>query len=271
MATTSSTSGSTGTISDALMSAVNTRKTTTNSTDASKQQFLKLLTTQLTNQDPSNPMDNASMTSQMAMLNQVDSLNQMNATMSKMLDAFTNNSTVNAIGMIGKVVQVPGNNTVLYQGRADAGFTLDSAADSVNINIYDSNGALVQTVGLGKQDAGQHSFTWDGSKKDAVKDADGNYIKATDGAYTFKVVATQGSTNEKVNATALQYGQVTSVMKDATTSTTKLQVGTYGQYAMTDVYNILAPTSSASSSSSSSSESSSGSSSGSSNQSSSSN
>lgn len=235
MAINSNTAVNTG-VSQSLLDNVNTRSGQTSTTQDAKSQFLTLLTTQLRNQDPTNPMDNAQMTSQLAQLNQVDGINQLNATMQKLLDSFTSRTTVDATAMIGKVVLVPGNTTTLYGGRADAGFVLTSPADSVDIKVYDAGGREVQTLSLGKQDAGQHAFVWDGTTS--------NGTPAADGEYSFKITALQGG--NKVENKALQYGLVSSVVKDAVGST-QLDLGKLGRVGMTDVYGILSPSTTATS------------------------
>lgn len=173
---------------------------TTNSVQEQQDRFLKLLVTQMKNQDPLNPMDNAEITSQMAQLSTVTGIEKLNDT----LNAFTKAQSFQAVNMIGHYVLAPGSNVDLASGTGLGGVELGGAADSVKVSIYDSNDKLVRTMDLGKLDSGVNAFTWDG-KTDAG-------TTAADGSYTFKVAAT--ASGEKVDATALGVGKVQSVLMD---------------------------------------------------------
>ncbi len=86
--------------------------------------FLKLLTTQLKNQDPLNPMDNAQMTSQLAQMSTVSGIEKLNTTLGKMLDIYDSGQSMQAAGLIGKHVLVPGNTLPLAGGQALGGAML---------------------------------------------------------------------------------------------------------------------------------------------------
>ena len=86
---------------------INNKSATSNSTTdpaAAQDRFLKLLVAQLNNQDPMNPMDNAQMTSQMAQINTVTGIQQLNKTMESMAGQFTASSTVRPMGRRCSVV-----------------------------------------------------------------------------------------------------------------------------------------------------------------------
>jgi flagellar basal-body rod modification protein FlgD len=86
---------------------VNTNGTSTNATTdpaAMQDRFLKLLVAQLTNQDPMNPLDNAQMTSQMAQINTVTGLQNLNLTMQSMAEEFSTMQQIQGISLIGRSV-----------------------------------------------------------------------------------------------------------------------------------------------------------------------
>ena len=189
--------------------------------------FLKLLVTQLQNQDPLNPMDNAQMTSQLAQISTVDGIEKLNATMRMILEGSGENQAMQAAAMIGRGVLVPGSGVELGGGGALGGIELAEPADRVAGTIRDGNGLAVKTIELGGLSAGARGFTWDGS-------TDGGGA-AVAGAYTFTVAATRGSGNVAVEP--LQWGTVSSVTRGS--QGVSLNVGALGTFNMADVREIL--------------------------------
>jgi flagellar basal-body rod modification protein FlgD len=211
----------------ALMDSVNGTKKTTSTINEAQDRFLKLLTTQLKNQDPLNPMDNAQMTSQLAQISTVDGIEKLNATLQKMMTSTVDSEVMQAASMVGRNVMVAGSGLQLTDAGAVSALKLDAFADKVVVTIKDSNGLPIRTLNMGDLDAGVHNFTWDG-KNDAGADA-------VAGNYSISVAATRAS--EKVASTALQLAQVQSVARS--TSGTMLDVGSLGQVAMSDVKQIF--------------------------------
>lgn len=174
-----------------------TKKTAVQETE---DRFLKLLVTQMKNQDPLNPLDNAQVTSQMAQLSTVSGIEKLNET----LQSFTKAQAFQAVGMIGHYVLAPGDFVNLKAGAGAGGFELPSAAESVKVEIYDADGALVRNLDLGKQEEGASVFQWDGKTNTGAA--------APDGSYSFVVKATQDG--KKVETQALSFGLVNSVLMD---------------------------------------------------------
>lgn len=225
---TSKTSGS-GVVSSDLLDSINGKRSTkTKEEEAlSQDRFLTMLTTQLKNQDPLNPMDNAEMTSQLAQISTVDGLKKVNSTLEAMLGSFQQNETMQAAAMVGRGVLVEGKGLQLYEGQALGGVDLSKPADKVVVTIRDAQGNDVRRIDLGDMEAGSHVFTWDG-KTDAG-DA------AASGNYSISVSATQGDT--KVDAAALQLGTVSSVVRGA--KNIEIEVGRLGTFSMSDIKRIL--------------------------------
>lgn len=202
-------------------------KTATSTTADTENRFLTLLMTQIKNQDPLNPLDNAQVTTQLAQLNTVNGIEKLNSTLSTLLDGYNEAQAMQAAGIIGKNVMVAGNNLPLASGQAVAGAALDSKADKVTLTIKDASGKVVQTEELGAKDAGTFYFAWDG------KDAAGNVMK--DGNYTFSVDAT--AAGKKVTASAMQIGTVSAVVRSS--NGFLLDLGAFGDVAFKDVQQIL--------------------------------
>ena len=196
--------------------------------DDVQNRFLTLLVAQMENQNPLNPLDNTEVTNQLAQMSTVRGIEQLNSKLSSLVDSLGDSQAVQASALIDKTVLVPGQNITLSDGKAYAGVNLASAADTVTVKIYDQSGALVQTESLGKADVGNLLFSWDG------KTASGG--DATNGAYSFKVTATKGSTS--VDAEALQIGTVSALTRSAAGNFV-LDLGSYGQYSFSDVQQVF--------------------------------
>lgn len=211
-----------------LYASLNATKAKAKSTTADAQsRFLTLLTTQLKNQDPLNPMDNAQMTSQLAQISTVDGIEKLNATLTKMIDGQTQSQTVQAAMLVGHGVLVPASGMDLKNSAAIAGVELTGPADAVNVEIKDANGLVVRTLRLGEQDAGTTAFAWDGKSDTGAQ--------AVDGHYSIAISATRGG--DKVEATALGYGMVDSVVRDG--QGLSVNVGSVGSFGMNDIKQIL--------------------------------
>ncbi len=179
------------TLSDSLLSSLNgtsaagkatTASDPTKTTGAgSEAQFLKLLTTQLQNQDPLNPMDNAQMTSQIAQINTVSGISQLNANVTALAGQFTQMQALQSVSLVGKDVVVPGNKLDVADGIAQGAFSLETPADAVKVDMVNSSGVVVGSMKLGPQTAGQHGFDWATGKVD------------TTNGLTFKVTASSGT------------------------------------------------------------------------------
>jgi flagellar basal-body rod modification protein FlgD len=210
---------------NAANSSVGKTSTSASSVAGIQNQFLTMLTAQLQNQDPTNPMDNAQITSQMAQLSTVDGVNQMNATLQALTDSMQTSSAAN---LIGHGVLVPGSSLNLSSSQSTGGVTLTQPADSVSVTIKNSSGATVQTLQLGKQSAaGVVPFTWNGSTAAGTT--------APDGSYTFTAQAVKSG----VTATpvTLAYGTVNGVTPGTTGAT--VNVGSLGGFALSAVQQVL--------------------------------
>ena len=193
-------------VSSSSAAASSTAASALGSTSAADQStnFLKLLVAQLNNQDPMNPMDNAQMTSQIAQINTVSGIQQLNTTVSSMAAQYTSMQVMQGASMIGKSVVASGNTMSVNASTATGtgAVTLDGAASNVQVTVNGANGQVLDQFNLGAMTAGTHEFQWDASK----------YTGS--GNPTFSVTATQGS--QSVNATPLIYDSIASVGTDST-------------------------------------------------------
>jgi flagellar basal-body rod modification protein FlgD len=171
--------------------------TTATSDAASADRFLKLLVTQLQNQDPLNPMDNAQITSQMAQISTVNGIQQLNTTVAGLNAQFVQMQALQGASLVGHDITVQGSRVDVASGSGVGGFDLAGAADSVKVQIVSPAGVVVDTLDLGAESSGRHGFDWTATN-------------VADGAnYSFRVVATAGAA--AVAATPLMLDRVTAV------------------------------------------------------------
>ena len=142
--------------------------------------FLKILTTQLQNQDPLSPMESSEFTNQLVMFSQAEQDIQQNANLEQLINITRNNLGTSLVGYIGRDVEVKGNQLYLNSQKPNNIFYYDlpSQATKTTVTIQDSTGKVVRTA-TGNTDVGKHEFTWDG------KDSSGNLL--SDGKYSFTV------------------------------------------------------------------------------------
>jgi len=176
--------------------------TTDNSLSASSavsesDRFLKLLVTQMQNQDPLNPLDNAQVTSQMAQISTVTGLEKLNTTVGGLNTQFMQSQAMQGAALVGHDVAVQGNTLRQNGAAADGGFELSSKADQVKIEISTAGGTVVDTVTQSGLDAGRHSFDW------TVPSS----LQGT--ALSFKVTAT--AAGQSVSAMTLQHEKISAV------------------------------------------------------------
>ncbi len=214
-------------VQDLLDSVNGSQKKSKTTIEEAQDRFLKLLTTQLQNQDPLNPMDNAQMTSQLAQISTVDGIEKLNATLQKMMSSTIDAEVMQAAGMVGRSVMVAGSGVQLTNAGAVSGIQLDGFADKVVVKVKDANGLAIRTLNLGDLNAGLHNFAWDG-KTDAGADS-------APGSYSVSVEATRGG--EKVTAATLELAKVESVTRSATGTT--IDLGRLGKLSMADIKQIF--------------------------------
>lgn len=195
--------------------------------DGLQDRFLTLLVTQLRNQDPLNPLDNAEVTTQLAQISTVSGIEKLNQSVNDMSVSFLAAQSVQAGSLIGRGVLGPGSTLLLEQTGANAGIVLEEAADRVSVNILAPNGELMATLELGAKPAGPFNFAWDGATSSGGT--------APQGVYQFEVEATRQG--EAVNAGTLGFGRVQSV----TLGTDRLVLDTrgLGPLGLDQVWQIL--------------------------------
>jgi len=179
-----------------VLNTVSSGAAKTGNDEGSADRFLKLLVTQMQNQDPLNPMDNAQVTSQMAQINTVSGIERLNGTVASLNTQFVQMQALTGASLVGRDVTLKGDRLSVEQGVASAGFELGGTA-AVKVELLSPAGRVVDTLNLGTQAAGRHDFQW---TPPAGSSAEG---------HRFRVVATAGTSS--VPSTPLMRDRVEAV------------------------------------------------------------
>ncbi len=157
-----------------------------NSLANNEQTFLKLLTTQLKNQDPLQPTDTAQMTSQITQMTGVEQQLVTNDLLAALVGMSTGGGISEGVNLMGKQVTAETTKSVLKSGEATWSYTQSRSATGVKVEVIDKFGKTIATVLPEDMSGGDHTFKWDGKSADGVKQPDG-------GEYTIKVTATDAA------------------------------------------------------------------------------
>ncbi|WOF74877.1 hypothetical protein QMT40_002537 [Parvibaculaceae bacterium PLY_AMNH_Bact1] len=164
--------------------------------------FLSLLTTQLQNQDPLDPMDTGEMTNQLVQFSSVEQSIATNSNLEELISLTNAQSSDNAVQYIGKEVEALSTAREFKQdGTADWRFSVAEDSPEIKIAVIDSSGASVYSETVTK-DAGTHDFSWDGSVDEGGT--------ASDGTYFLSVTAVDAD-GEPVNTDVRTFGTVDTV------------------------------------------------------------
>ncbi|QJU56876.1 flagellar hook capping protein [Sphingomonas sp. AP4-R1] len=187
--------------------------------------FIKLLTAQMANQDPTAPMDNNQMVQQMATFSQVAGTTQMNQTLTSMASDIAASRFGSASSWVGHAALVSSDIAAAASNGAYAGeITLPSDASALQLTLVDSSGQVVHSANLGAHSAGAVNWSWDG------KDDSGNAVA---GPVQLITTAKAATGTGSVTATNSVWTEIASVQSPVSGST-KL-ITALGNYAPSDI------------------------------------
>ena len=174
-----------------------------------QEDFLKLLMTQLQNQDPMEPMDNGEFMGQMAQFSTVQGVTEMGESIDGLVSIYQGQQMSANASMIGKKALVDGNWAQLEGGKLAGAIDLTTAANDLRVDVKSETGELMASIGLGSKMAGVQEFSWDGIKQDGTIAPEGNYYLSAsavrDGQSTVPAMQVYGT----VNSVQMKGGEVT--------------------------------------------------------------
>jgi flagellar basal-body rod modification protein FlgD len=214
---------------NAASSATSSTGATAKESSLGQDAFLKLLITQLKNQNPLNPQDNTAFVSQLAQFSSLQGIQNLNTTMTGVANGMQSSQVLQASALVGRTVEVKTDSGYLAtNGYVRGTMTLDNSTSDLQLKIYDGAGKVVMQKDFGPQSAGDQPFAWDGSK------ADGTVAPA--GMYKFVVTTNDSGTAAPV--TTYIGANVNSVTMGANQAVT-LNVNGVGQVSLSEVKDIL--------------------------------
>lgn len=153
-----------------------------------QEEFMKLMLTQMNNQDPFKPMEDGEFLTQMAQFSAVSGLKDIKDSFATLTDSLKSSHALQASSMVGRKVLVPGNVVQLPDaGEISGAVELPMSSSNLKIHIVDSSGQEVKTLDMGSQPQGMVNFKWDGMKQSMNEEGELlNDGRAEAGNYTIR-------------------------------------------------------------------------------------
>lgn len=194
-----------------------------------QEDFFALLTKELSHQDPTKPVENNEMISQMTAFSTTDGVSKLNDQFTSFANSMSSSQALQASSLVGRSVLVEDNIFGLTQGEMPKGkIVADQPASNVNIYVENRAGEIVQTVPVGNIGAGEHIFSWDG--------LDSNGDPAPSGAYRYRIAGlVDGQASE---LQAMTYRKVDSVTLAGAGGNILLNLNGGSTMALTDVVEV---------------------------------
>jgi flagellar basal-body rod modification protein FlgD len=197
--------------------------------DLQLEDFLDLMVTELTHQDPFKPMENSELASQISQFATVSGIDELNDSFEGLSGSLLSDQSLQAANLVGRNVLVPLNGGYLETGGSIKGVIgLNDPASDVTISVFDSSGVLVREMNMGTQDKGELQFSWDG-----LNDF-GEYAPA--GQY--QITARASVSGDEISPYILTQAQVDSVSIGAAGQELALNLKGLGPVAFSDVAEI---------------------------------
>ncbi len=150
--------------------------------ELSQADFIELLVAQVKHQDPTKPMDPSQFMNQLSQSSMVNGISELGQSFDSLATKLTSDQSLQAAGLVGRNVLVPGGESFLPQsGSLNGQINLDQTASDVNLKIYNSQGVLVRTLPMGGHNAGELQFKWDGFADDGSVSPQGHYLVIAEG------------------------------------------------------------------------------------------
>jgi flagellar basal-body rod modification protein FlgD len=178
-----------------------------NSDTLGQTEFLKLMVTQLKNQDPFSPMENGDFIGQMAQFSSVTGLAGLQQSFDKLATSLQSNQALQASSLVGRTVIVPSASGILPSEGVMAGaIDLPLPGSEVALTIQDASGQVIRRLELGSQSAGDAYFRWDGLGDDGLPAQAGRYYISAEANVNGETVALETLASASVESVTLGQG-----------------------------------------------------------------
>jgi flagellar basal-body rod modification protein FlgD len=150
--------------------------------DLGKDAFLKLMITQLQNQDPLNPAKNEDFIAQLAQFSSVEGIQNINTSIGDLATSFKSSQALEASSLVGRQVQVSSNEARLNDsGEVKGTIALNSDVSDIKLSIEDTTGNVIRFLDLGSHERGDVNFSWDGRDNSGARMVNGAYTLSANG------------------------------------------------------------------------------------------
>lgn len=192
--------------------------------------FLRLLTTQLKNQDPTKPLDGQQFMAQLAQFSTLNGIIEMKASLDTLAQSLQSMNTLQASSLVGHSVLIDGDKAYLnsgesVQGRAD----ITETVNNLTVVVTNAGGGEVRRLNLGAKAPGAVDFSWDG--------LDSNGAQATPGLYTFRVEGTVAD-GKSVGFDTRMWARVDSVSLGSASQETTLNLNGVGSHGLSQIKEV---------------------------------
>ena len=214
---------------DQLSYQQKTQKDSGNPNELGQDAFLRLMITQMNNQNPLEPQKNSEFVAQLAQFSSVESLQNLNSSVNGLVSDFQSSRALQASSLVGRAVTIPAESGYLGEGGVLVGsMELPASTGSLTMNVYNETGQLVWQRELGPQEEGDLSFAWDGELDDGTT--------LPPGEYRFEALANiNGETEQLQTYLAANVNSVTL----GPNNTLTLNVAGVGPVSLSEVREIL--------------------------------
>lgn len=147
--------------------------------------FFRLMVAQLNNQDPTKPLDNTEFLGQLAQFSTVSGIGDMNESFSGLVNNLFTSQAMMAAQLIDREVLIDSGNLISESiqsgGEISGGIAAPTSIDGARVNILNAAGSLVNSIEMGRLEAGEHQFTWNGKAADGSDADSGTYMVVAEG------------------------------------------------------------------------------------------
>ena len=221
--------GDIGLTTSSTSASTSTSKTGSSSSTLTQSDFLSLLTTQLSYQDPTKPVDNSQMVNQMAQISTVSGISSLNDSVSNLSTIVTSSQALMASSLVGQKVLLPSNTGYLSEGGSMTGVVATgTGASDLTLSIKNAAGSVVYQSSISGDQVGNVPFSWDG------KDSSGNTLP--EGKYTVSVNGLVDGKSQELSG--LLYGKVNSVTLGSSSTSTSLNINGLGSISLSKILEI---------------------------------
>ena len=174
------------------------------SSELQMQDFMNLLVTELTHQDPFKPMENSEMATQISQFATVSGIEELNTSFDGLSTNIVSSQAIEAAGLVGHQVMIPSDKAYLTTGSTVGGAVfLSESMNNITLRVTNSSGALVREMSLGSHADGEFAFNWDGADDAGEFQPDGIYELSIQGDIGGETVSPQVLTNADVDSVSL--------------------------------------------------------------------